>query len=78
MKCSLRSSRYVYDGECRSKKPIVETVCADRCIKYEYNKANHPIYGGIPSMNKYPKSLDAKRQVRVLNIVYLVLLLTPY
>ncbi len=46
MKCSLRSSRYVYDGECVSRKPVVETVCADRCIRYEYVKAKSPFFLG--------------------------------
>ncbi|XP_065211498.1 uncharacterized protein LOC135839412 [Planococcus citri] len=62
MKCSLRSSRYVYDGECKSKKPIVETVCADRCIKYDYNKLNQH-HSVSPYHIQYQKPADAQKPV---------------
>ena len=39
----------MYDGGCVSKKPVVETVCADRCIKYEvFDGAKKPFYVDVP------------------------------
>uniref|UniRef100_A0A2S2NIN8 Sclerostin domain-containing protein 1 n=1 Tax=Schizaphis graminum TaxID=13262 RepID=A0A2S2NIN8_SCHGA len=32
MNCNLRSSKYITDGQCVSTKPVVEVVCADRCL----------------------------------------------
>lgn len=32
MNCNLRSTKYINDGQCVSTKPIVEAVCADRCL----------------------------------------------
>lgn len=65
MKCSLRSSRFVYDGDCVSKKPVVETVCADRCIKYEYSKIRKPVFIGDIQKEKITKT-GAKKAVRTL------------
>lgn len=32
MNCNLRSTKYITDGQCVSTKPVVEAVCADRCL----------------------------------------------
>ncbi|XP_026807728.1 uncharacterized protein LOC113550216 [Rhopalosiphum maidis] len=32
MNCKLRSSKYITDGQCVSTKPVVEVVCANRCL----------------------------------------------
>ncbi|XP_025200335.1 uncharacterized protein LOC112598169 [Melanaphis sacchari] len=32
MNCNLRSSKYITDGQCVSTKPVVEAVCAHRCL----------------------------------------------
>lgn len=34
MNCNLRSTRDITDGQCTSTRPIVEAVCADRCLVY--------------------------------------------
>lgn len=34
MSCNLRSSRHITDGQCVTSKPVVEAVCADRCLVY--------------------------------------------
>ncbi|XP_022160880.1 uncharacterized protein LOC111026992 isoform X2 [Myzus persicae] len=32
MNCNLKSTKYITDGQCVSTKPVVEAVCADRCL----------------------------------------------
>lgn len=34
MSCNLRSTKYITDGQCVTTKPVVEAVCADRCLVY--------------------------------------------
>ncbi|XP_050443860.1 uncharacterized protein LOC126847570 [Adelges cooleyi] len=48
MNCNLRSTRHITDGQCTTTRPIVEAVCADRCLVYAstlpFNKRVRPSY----------------------------------
>jgi len=35
LSCNLQSTKYITDGQCMTTKPVVEAVCADRCLVYD-------------------------------------------
>lgn len=60
MSCNLRSTRYITDGQCVSTKPVVEAVCADRCLVYA---------SVLPFASQLMRSSpSANQQVRMISI----------
>lgn len=57
MSCNLRSSKYITDGQCVTTKPVVEAVCADRCLVYDS--------GALFSQRQRPSLMNIKQDHNV-------------
>lgn len=65
MSCNLRSTRHITDGQCMTTKPVVEAVCADRCLVYDSGALFNQRQRSSPMNIKQDHNVSAREQQQV-------------